>query len=1253
MDLNIFYNRYKTLKKIGEGGLGTVFLAEDTWNGRKVALKLLNSSPTSISLKNLCQREFKLLQNLKHPGLPQVYDFFITEDKKFGYTMEFVPGEPFLAEKKVLDLKTFYHLAIRICQILDFIHSHKIVHCDLKPQNFLVLPAVKSKTESHSGIKLMDFGLASSQQREDKNVKGTMGYIAPEILKGEGFDHRADLYSLGVIFYQALTGKLPFDYADPALLRAAQLEQKPVSPLKHNSKIPAELSELILKLLEVNPDSRIPKISFIQQTLEKLSKSKPQETFFPDYLDSGKPVGLARPLRFFRQNLKDSQVNLCVISGEKGVGKSTLLGEMKFLAQAAGYLTVEIKAGQKKSSAENLLEPVKSIYNFLQEKYPQKLSQLDSEIKSGLRETFGSGKGKAARINSSHDLSFWISFLSKVSDLVPLTLLLDDLDSLEPEELRFLKTNPYQAVSGRFFVVATCTPQYLEEKSPVSIFLKRHIELEKARLVNLNRLNFKQTRKFVATKLPSEKTSPEFSIYLYQFSNGSPLYLREILKFLDHQHILRRTEGSWQVALDKLSRVPIPPNLRSWLSLSLSQYNPEILNILRKASVLEDNFELESFRFISNLDLEQIFETLYIFLKDQILLARKDSWGVKIKYRFANLALKQILYQQVPQKQNWHAKIGSFYEKKSYAQTSEGILALAYHFSRSQDYQKSFQYGQLAALNLAQKFAFAPALLHLENCLGLAQKFPAKEKTAKTAQILAQRAAVRKSMGELNLSLEDLNQILKLDLDSSLIRLKAETYKGLTDLYRLKNSPQEAIAYLNQSLKIYQELGDEVEIARNYNNLGNIYWMALDYPRSEEAFLKAVKIQEKQENPGDLATTLNNMGSLYLSQNQHQQALSFYHRSLELKRNLDNLEEKARTLNNIGVVNMALGKYRDAIVSLNESWELNKKTENKKEELFNLENLTESYYKTGNFFLALNYGEMGIVLAQEIDFRARLGRIQRLVGKTYLDLASYTKAQEFLKQAWKTATSIEDKELESWMLLDLSQFYLALNQPALAKDYLVQAYARLKELADPKSQIQAYLIETNLALQEKNYKKALAYIQQTGQLAQKNNFNEEKMALNLSWGFILLESRNFSELEKLLKEIEALFETGDFGYFQPEFYLLKGKLYLEQKNLEEALGFLNAAVEESLQLQRKELIWQSHFYSAQTHLAKNDYENSYLELEKAVAVLRDIATEISNLDFKKRYLNEPAKLELFTVMKKLAAVLIGKPDLIKSDKPAV
>ncbi|OGC79448.1 MAG: hypothetical protein A2145_03275 [candidate division Zixibacteria bacterium RBG_16_40_9] len=1247
MDLKIFYNRYKVLEKIGEGGLGTIFLAEDLWSGREIALKLLSSDLASPVNIKLFQKEFKLLRHLIHPGLVEVYDLFVTEDQKFGYSMEFVPGKAFLENKKILDLKSFYNLAIQICQILDFIHSQRIIHCDLKPQNFLLSPGVKSKKVTSFGIKLMDFGLAVSQKPQEKKVKGTVGYIAPEVLKGESFDQRADLYSLGVIFYQALTGKLPFNHSDPALLIAAQLEQKPVAPDKINSKIPSDLSKLILKLLEINPNHRISKISQVQETLEKLSESAVKETFFFNYLESGQPLGLARPLRFLRQTLKARTPGLILLSGEKGMGKTAFLQQAKFLAQAKGFLAIEIKSDTKSSTVQSLSEPLQTIYNFLQEKYPRKLSEIEPEIKPILGKASDFGKKKPKINSSSTDSSDVIMALQKVSDLLPIVLLIDGLDYFDPESLRFLKTGPYQTSPGNFFIVATCSPEFLEDKSSVSSFLKRHLELEKAQLFTLQRLNPKQTAKFIATKLPSRKPSAEFSGYIYQYSNGNCFLILEIFRYFYDQKLLCRTDGNWQVELDKLSGTEIPPNLRKWLSQSLLKYKAEDLKVLKLASGLEDDFEMQALKFISDLSLENLFETLYRLLRDWLLLARKDAWGVKIKYQFANLGLKKILYESLPHKADLHLKIANFYEKQNFAQTPEGISILAFHYSQSGDYQKGFQFSQKAAGNLALEFAFPQALKHLEIALSLAQRFPEPEKVAKTAQALAQRAQVWKSMGELNFSLQDLKQILKLNLDSGLIRLKAETYKALTDLYRLKNSYPEAISYLNQALKIYQELGDEAEIAKNFNNLGNIFWMALDFQKSEAAFKKALEIQKKLGDPANLAITLNNIGSLYLSQNQYQKALDFYHQSLQLRKNLDNLEEKARTLNNIGVVNMALGKYQNAIVSLKESWELNKKTENKKEELFNLENLTESYYKTGNFFQALNYGEKGIKLAQEVDFPARLGRIQRLLGQTHLELADYTQALEFLEQGLKTATSIEDKELETWILLDLSQFYLILNQTEVCQNYLRQAYATLKQHPDPKSQAQTYLIEAGLALQEKNYKQSLIYLQEGFQLARKNNFTEDQITLKLGWGQLYLETKRFSEIENLTKEIETLLQQGDFGYFRPEFYLLKGSAFggLEQKNLEKSEEFLKAGLAEAQKIQRKELIWRAHFYLGKTYFLQNDFENSYLEFEEAVEILKNITSGILNSDWKKSYLAESLKLELLKETKQIAQILIGKPHI--------
>ena len=181
-----------------------------------------------------------------------------------------------------------------VCNALSKAHRLGIIHCDLKPENFLVTTGDDTR-KIHSQVKLTDFGLAvASPEQKEKSIKGTLGYIAPEILQAEKFNSQVDLYSLGVIFYQALTGKLPFGFSDPALLMAAQIEQKPTPPAEINPKIPPALDELTLKLLEAKPTKRVSTIKEVQIVLENLSKKEAKENFFFNYLESGKPIGFAR-----------------------------------------------------------------------------------------------------------------------------------------------------------------------------------------------------------------------------------------------------------------------------------------------------------------------------------------------------------------------------------------------------------------------------------------------------------------------------------------------------------------------------------------------------------------------------------------------------------------------------------------------------------------------------------------------------------------------------------------------------------------------------------------------------------------------------------------------------------------------------------------------------------------------------------------------------------------------------------------------
>jgi serine/threonine-protein kinase len=230
------FQRYKILKKIGEGGWGEVYKAYDLWEEKELALKLLLDS---AALRKF-QGEFQLMTQLEYPGLVQAFDFGYTEDKRAYFTMELVEGPDLYQINFKEDLKKLYQVALKLLVILDFIHSQGIVHCDLKPDNIRL-------TKDPFGLKLLDFGLAEKLGSFAKTKpQGTLAYIAPEVLRNGKKDERADFYSMGIMLYELITGSLPFSEDDPIKLISSHVEKKPVSPSELNPSIPEKLNDLVL-----------------------------------------------------------------------------------------------------------------------------------------------------------------------------------------------------------------------------------------------------------------------------------------------------------------------------------------------------------------------------------------------------------------------------------------------------------------------------------------------------------------------------------------------------------------------------------------------------------------------------------------------------------------------------------------------------------------------------------------------------------------------------------------------------------------------------------------------------------------------------------------------------------------------------------------------------------------------------------------------------------------------------------------------
>ena len=248
--------RYVVMRSLGMGGMGEVYLAHDEVLGRDVALKMLSGRYAGDEgLAERFRREALSAASLSHPNIVQVYDRGETEDATPYIAMEYVPGgtlQEQIEERGPFEAREAVAVAAQIAEALWAAHEHGVIHCDIKPQNVLM--------GSSGDLKVTDFGIAKAASAVTGSVSGavfgTAGYISPEQALGEPVGPASDLYSLGVVLYEMLTGELPFTADNSIAVCMKHVTEPPRPPRELNPAIPAEMDALVVKLLAKNPADR-------------------------------------------------------------------------------------------------------------------------------------------------------------------------------------------------------------------------------------------------------------------------------------------------------------------------------------------------------------------------------------------------------------------------------------------------------------------------------------------------------------------------------------------------------------------------------------------------------------------------------------------------------------------------------------------------------------------------------------------------------------------------------------------------------------------------------------------------------------------------------------------------------------------------------------------------------------------------------------------------------------------------------------
>jgi serine/threonine protein kinase/tetratricopeptide (TPR) repeat protein len=269
-----FAGRYQIIEELGEGGMGKVYKALDKEINTKVALKLIKPEVAADekAIKRF-RNELKMARDISHKNVCRMYDLN-QEEGTYYITMEYVPGEDlksFIRRARQLTSGTTVSMARQICEGLTEAHGLGVVHRDLKPQNIMI--------DKEGNARIMDFGIARSLKTKGITGAGVMigtpEYMSPEQVEGKGVDPRSDIYSLGVILYEMVTGRVPFEGETPLGIAMKHKSEAPADPRELNAQIPEDLSRVILRCMEKDKQKRYQSSDEVRSELKNIEKGIP------------------------------------------------------------------------------------------------------------------------------------------------------------------------------------------------------------------------------------------------------------------------------------------------------------------------------------------------------------------------------------------------------------------------------------------------------------------------------------------------------------------------------------------------------------------------------------------------------------------------------------------------------------------------------------------------------------------------------------------------------------------------------------------------------------------------------------------------------------------------------------------------------------------------------------------------------------------------------------------------------------------
>jgi predicted ATPase len=1062
-------SRYRIYGELGQGGMGVVYLAEDVQHNRPVAIKMVPQeflNDPDIVARFL--REASISMLLKHESVTTVYEIGDCDQGKF-ICREYVDGvtlRDYLSAGPI-NLTEILDIGIRLAEALAHAHQEGIIHRDVKPENIMITQQGK--------LKLMDFGIArlieSSQAAICGEVSGTFAYMSPQQAIGEEVDHRTDIFSLGIVLYELVTGRRPFHGDDPMELVYSLVNEDPMRISELDENVPVEVELCIFKALQKYPQERYQSGEemaedlrevrrYLRGTIEKPRLKATRRVFREQargvYSDFVNREPETEQLEWILTDVLRGKGQTVLISGEAGIGKSRLVWEV---ANRARNTKVRFLIGQCYPEGG---VPYYPFLEVIQHYFRIKHAETMDDIKNLLSQYSAHLVDRVPVIQAflgipDHDGYAPLSreqvwdmvneLLMLIANERPAVIQFDDIHWADADTLGLFHYVARNTRESRVLLVCTFRPEEtIGNGGAPSPLLQAKRLLEEEGLcheIDLDRLGRSETNLIIRSAYPGPPSTSMLGETIYQETEGNPLFILETLKLLQDDGILFKDEAGWSVQ-DDVTQIRLPERIKDVVMQRLERVLPDEWKILELGSVEGLAFQSETIGECLEIDRVQLLLMLQSLEHQHRLIHFREG-----KYRFDHRQIQEVLYQGLSseRRHEYHRLIGT-HMAETHADHSERIAAAARHLWAAEEYQKALPYLRRAGDKARMVYANEDANdFYTKAIQALDRMEPTPGAQRERCHILIGLSRLYDVMGKQDEEEDALRKALELAENLGDESIQAEVQEQLAGFLSNRGSLSESEELARRALRSMRSLGNRAGEGTALLRLGAVAWQLADHEQSRRYYQRALQAVREAGDVASEGMVLMYLGNSWVYTSGYRRALQYYEEALACFQKVGDKRGEGAVLGNMGVSHSRLGDLDKGAEYLTAQLTIKRAIGDRKGEASGWHNLAILEGKRGDYYRALSYYQTALSIWRQTDSKSQQARVLGSIGTLYKEVGCYEKALDHYKKALACVRDLDRRRSEAAVKLNnMGEIYSAMGNYDRAMKLQERALALAQEL---------------------------------------------------------------------------------------------------------------------------------------------------------------------------------------------------------------